>query len=291
MPRTTGPSGPEIGETVFADPAVKAAIENVITDMMDRVMRKVLVADPFDQEQHRRKKPPHAALVPDEIFLGSHFERRFVTPLGKVWEQLVQVLGQAKFGFAATDHEIRGRVRQGRLDRIHETLDRLELGPARGGAAPDWQRELAYIRKSRRGKSMDVRVICDVFIAESADGPGEAFEVKAAQPNSDQSKVSKEKLLKLYAMEPLQVSGAYYALPYNPYGRREDYGWTIPMRWFDMRSDPCVLIGDDLWDKVGGKGTYEVFLAIVQELGKAYHKRIREEYLGFSSASPELENP
>ena len=35
------------------------------------------------------------------------------------------------------------------------------------------------------------------------------FEVKAPLPNSDQSKVSKEKLLKLHAMEPLQVKGAY----------------------------------------------------------------------------------
>ena len=51
------------------------------------------------------------------------------------------------------------------------------------------------------------------------------------------------------------------------------------MRWFDMRSDPCVLIGDDLWNKVGGEGTYEVFVAIVRELGEAYHKRIHEEYL------------
>ena len=112
------------------------------------------------------------------------------------------------------------------------------------------------------------------------------FEIKAPQPNSDQTKVSKEKLLKLYAMDPPQVNGAYFALPYNPYGKREDYDWNFPMRWFDMHSDPCVLIGDGLWDKVGGEGTYEVFVAIVQELGEAYHKRIYEEYLGFSSAPP-----
>ena len=279
MPKAAGPDGPAIGETVFSDPAVKAAVEDVIIDMMNRVMEKVLVADPFDKDRLRREKPLYAALVPDEIFLGSHFERRFVTPFGKVWERLVQVLGQAKSGFAATDHEIRGRVRQGRLDRIHQTLDRLERGPKRGGAAPNWKKELAYVRECREGAFAEVRVICDVFIAASAAGRGEMFEVKAALPNSDQSKVSKEKLLKLHAMEPLQVDGAYYALPYNPYGRREDYDWKHPMRWFDMRSDPCVLIGDDLWNKVGGEGTYEVFVAIVRELGEAYHKRIHEEYL------------
>ena len=61
------------------------------------------------------------------------------------------------------------------------------------------------------------------------------------------------------------------------------------MRWFDMRSDSCVLIGDDLWDKVGGKGAYEVFVGIVRELGEAYHKRIYEEYLGLSAAPPHAE--
>ena len=287
MPKAAGPDGPAVGETVFSDPEVKAAVENVVTAMMNRVMDKVLNADPFDRERLRREKPLYAALVPDEIFLGSHFERRFVTPFGKVWERLVQVLGQAKSGFAATEHEIRGRVRQGRLDRIHKTLDRLERGPKRGGAAPNWKQELAYVQGCRKGKFADVRVICDVFIAASAEARGEMFEVKAALPNSDQSKVSKEKLLKLHAMEPLRVNGAYYALPYNPYGRREDYSWNHPMRWFDMRSDPCVLIGDDLWNKVGGEGTYEVFVAIVRELGEAYHKRIYEEYLGFPAAPPD----
>lgn len=274
---------------MFSDPKVKAAVEDVIISMMNRVMEKVLVTDPFDKDQFRQEKPLYAALVPDEIFIGSHFERRFVTPFGKVWERLVQVLGQAKSGFAATDHEIRGRVRQGRLDRIHETLDRLERGPEQGGAAPNWKKELAYVRKCRGGAFAETRVICDVFIAESAAERGEMFEVKAPLPNSDQSKVSKEKLLKLYAMEPRQVNGAYYALPYNPYGRREDYDWNPPTRWFDMRSDPCVLIGDDLWDKVGGKGAYEVFVGIVRELGEAYHKRIYEEYLGLSAAPPYAE--
>lgn len=38
--------------------------------------------DPFIKEKHHANKPLYAALVPDEIFKGSHFERRFVTPFG-----------------------------------------------------------------------------------------------------------------------------------------------------------------------------------------------------------------
>jgi len=66
---------------------MKKAIQGVIKNMMDRIMNKVLVEDPFIKEEHRAKKPLYAALVPDEIFKGSHFERRFVTPFGGAWEK------------------------------------------------------------------------------------------------------------------------------------------------------------------------------------------------------------
>ena len=65
---------------------VAGAITTIISDMMDRIMDKVMQTDPFIPENHRAAKPLYAALVPDEIFKGSHFERRFVTPFGNVWE-------------------------------------------------------------------------------------------------------------------------------------------------------------------------------------------------------------
>ena len=62
------------------------AINRVISELMERVMDRVLITDPFIKEKHRANKPLYSALVPDEIFKGSHFERRFVTPFGGVWE-------------------------------------------------------------------------------------------------------------------------------------------------------------------------------------------------------------
>ena len=59
---------------------------------MDRVIKKVTETDPFLPEEHKFKKPLYAALVPDEIFKGSHFERRFVTPFGTIWEKLAKAV-------------------------------------------------------------------------------------------------------------------------------------------------------------------------------------------------------
>lgn len=260
---------------------IKVAIQTVIKEMMDRVMNNVLVNDPFIEEDHRAKKPLYAALVPDEIFKGSHFERRFVTPFGNAWEKLAIVAADKGLGFGTKGHTVTGKVNAERLRRIQEVLDRLEH-PEKGKdrIRPNWKDELKYILAGKSDRVLPVTVICDVYVEDRANNKKYSFELKAPLPNSDQTKVSKEKILKLYCMEPIQVDGAYYALPYNPYGKKENYSWSFPARWFDMKHDEVVLIGDEFWEKIGGKGTYSAFINAVNEIGPEYKERIYREFLG-----------
>lgn len=256
------------------------AIQEVVKVMMDRVMNNVLVKDPFLPDVHKANKPLYAALVPDEIFKGSHFERRFVTPFGGVWESLAIVMAGHVLGMATKAHTVRGNVGQERLRRITEILNRLEhQEKGQQKFTPDWEKELAYILEGG-GNPIPTTVICDVFAENTKTGEKYAFELKAPLPNSDQTKVSKEKIFKLYAMEPRIITAAYYALPYNPYGKRENYAWSFPARWFNMKKDSVVLIGDEFWDKLGGPGTYQKFIEEINKLGKDYRLRIYQEYLG-----------
>ncbi len=264
---------------------MKKAIQSVIRSMMDRVMENVLINDPFLSDVHRAKRPLYAALVPDEIFKGAHFERRFVTPFGGVWEKLAVVAVQENLGHGETAKSITGTVPQERLRRISEVLNRLEhpdVGTKKRGhqrIRPDWEAELAYVLAGR-GRAIPVTVVCDVYAEYPSQNLRYAFELKAPLPNSDQTKVSKEKILKLYAMEPRVIDDAYYALPYNPYGKRENYDWSFPARWFDMRNDSVILIGNDFWDKIGGVGTYQAFIDAINEIGPTYKQRIYQEFLG-----------
>jgi hypothetical protein len=259
---------------------MKTAIQEVIKVMMDRIMEKVLITDPFIEEEHRAKRPLYAALVPDEIFKGSHFERRFVTPFGNAWQNLAVVAANAGLGHGTAEVRIDGAVKSERLRRITEILNRLEHSE-RGAKKiqPDWDNELAYILAGD-GESIPVSVICDVFAEDVENKKRYAFELKAPLPNSDQTKVSKEKILKLYSMEPCQIDEAYYALPYNPYGTRENYSWSFPARWFNMKEDKVVLIGEEFWEKIGGLGTYKAFIEAVNEIGREYKDRIYKEFLG-----------
>lgn len=269
---------------------MKDAIQSVIKLMMEGVMQKVLVEDPFLQEEHKAKKPLYAALVPDEIFKGSHFERRFVTPFGGVWEKLAIVAANKGLGYGAKGHTVTGKINAERLRRIQEVLNSLEHA-VRGKerVRPDWKKELAYILEGKNSKVIPVTVICDVYVEDRKKGKKYAFELKAPLPNSDQTKVSKEKILKLYSMEPRLVDGAYYALPYNPFGKRENYSWAFPARWFDMKNDEVVLIGDEFWERIGGLGTYKAFIDAVNEIGEGYKNRIYREFLGIEPPLASLE--
>src|SRR3972149_7013206 len=229
---------------------MKEAIQSVIKLMMERVLNTVLVEDPFVKEEHKAKKPLYAALVPDEIFKGSHFERRFVTPFGGVWEKLAIVAANKGLGYGEKGRTITGKVNAERLRRIQEVLNNLEHGvKEKKRIKPDWDNELKYILQGKSTKLIPVTVISDVYAEDKKNKKKYTFELKAPLPNSDQTKVSKEKMLKLYSMEPCQ-------------------------------NDRAVLIGDEFWEKIGGLGTYKAFIDAVNEIGKEYKDRIYREFLG-----------
>jgi len=260
---------------------MKEAIQSVIKSMMDRIMHKVLVEDPFIKEDHKAEKPLYAALVPDEIFKGSHFERRFVTPFGNVWEKLAIVAANKGIGYGEQKVSIKGQINSERLRRIQETLNILEHSEkGKKKVRPDWEKELKYILEGKSEKLIPTTVICDVYAEDKTKNKKYVFELKAPLPNSDQTKVSKEKILKLYSMQPVQIDEAYYALPYNPYGKRSDYAWSFPARWFNMKNDDVVLIGDEFWEKIGGTATYKAFITAINEISKDYKDRIYREFLG-----------
>ncbi len=153
---------------------------------------------------------------------------------------------------------------------------------------PNWDEEINYILEGS-GNLIPVTVICDVFIKNEKDGRKFAIELKSPLPNSDITKVSKEKLFKLYSMQHQVVTDAFFALPYNPYGKRENYSWSFPERWFRMKTDRNVLIGDEFWELIGGQGTYQMFVEEINELGLEYRHRIYREFLNIEPPSDDAE--
>lgn len=59
---------------------------------------------------------------------------------------------------------------------------------------------------------------------------------------------------------------AYLAFAYNPFISREAYNHPFTAQIMDLGAE--VLIGEEFWDKIGGKGTYMQLLDIIEEVKK-----------------------
>lgn len=98
--------------------------------------------------------------------------------------------------------------------------------------------------------------------------------IKTVKPNIDQTAEVKRDLLKLKLADP--TANVYYGLYYNPYGEnKSDYAWSPPKNIFNFNTNPCILIGKEYWDTLGGIGFYEELLAIAQRVGIATIQRIQ----------------
>lgn len=253
---------------------INEGINKVITEMMERVMNKVLFTDPFIKENHRLKKPLYAALVPDEIFKGSHFERRFVTPFGGVWEKLAQVVAQEYHGHCEMGKTITGQVGMERLRRIQEVLNRLESDNRQDiKTQRDWNEALKYILKGK-GQLLPTHVKCDIYIESERTNEIYAFLVKSNSPNRFQTKICKENVLKLLAMKDESVDNAYFTV-------LSDFNTELfSNQWFNFKNDDSLLIDKDFWELIGGKEVHHHLTSEIDTLSEIYKEQIYKEFLG-----------
>lgn len=248
---------------------MKALFRILVREMMAELMG-VLKKNPFDLEDMNSKRAFHI-LLPELVFRAAHVERRFVSRLGKLWERVAQVAGEWK-GYSRNYRKIEGTIGTKRLSRISDILE------GRFESAPNWEEEVGYVMEVD-GEPKEVLVTCDVFISSKAGEPGEAFELKSPKPNHDQGRAVRGNILTLYAMEPRQITDAYLGLPYNPYGAREDYKWRYITRFFDVKNDPRLLIGRELWEKVGRADAFDELMEVIREINTDFHQAIYQDCL------------
>lgn len=244
---------------------MKPRLEALVREMMVGLMA-ALDRNPFDLEDLNSKRAFHT-LLPELIFRAARVERRFVTRFGRLWERVARMIGEDAKGYAVNGRKIKGTIGKDRSSRI------LDVVNGRLSGTPNWEAELAYVLEVR-GKPDEVAVTCDVFISTDEGVPGSAFELKSPKPNKDQAKEARTRLLNLYAMEPRRITDAYFGLPYNPYGTRDDYEWPHIRRFFDVKNDPRLLIGDDLWETVGRREVFSELMEVIREIDTEFHQAI-----------------
>lgn len=238
----------------------KIEIINILESCIDRSLERV-----SKDSTHR---PFHEALLTKKLVSAAAFERSFSTSFGQgPIEKISMLLAVASGAAAERQKEIQANVNKGAVDEIERILSSLRSGEAK----PNWKKEISKVIAHKKGDFVVRRIISDLWIKR---GDEEIFiSIKTVKPNLDQTEIVKKDLLMLKAHDDKYKP--YLGLYYNPGGEnRIDYNWSLPGKIFNMKEDECVLIGNDYWDIVGGKGTYKKLLKVFEEVGAKTRKKL-----------------
>ncbi len=217
----------------------------------------------------KRAYPFHRLLFSDEAVLAARVERSVVTTMGDaLYPSLAKAIGEDQYTEVLTEHVVEGVVNDAACNMIEQIVTELRTPKSQRTTPrePDHETELSEVLNSPGGGQTSRAVTADLYIGDFADGPL-FIELKTPLPNLDVAAESKRKILYyLLIMERKGVCGAkgYLGLTYNPFLTREKYGHSFTKQIMDMNDQ--VLMGQEMWDLIGGEGTFAELLEIIDDV-------------------------
>lgn len=216
-----------------------------------------------------RAYPFHRLIFSEDAIRAAMTERSIVTNMGdSLYPGLAEIVARDRFQDVALNRAIDGELNDAACNLIEQIVTE-RRAPRRGNPnprTPNQPVEFVDIINSRGGGISVRSVTADLYVGDYTGGPL-FVELKTPRPNLDIAAESKRKML--YFLTMMQRQGregasAWLGLTYNPFGTREAYGHSFTRQIMDMDNE--VLIGSDLWDHLGGHGTFAELLEIINEI-------------------------
>ena len=220
-------------------------------------------------EDIRLAYPFHRLLFSEEAILGARVERSVVTSMGtRLYPSIARTIAEDRFNQVFTEHTIEGVVNDAACNMIDQIVTELRTPRRRRviPREPHHEDEISAVLNSPGGGRTSRAVTADLYIEDFHGGPL-FVELKSPLPNLDIAAESKRKILYyLLIMNRARATGAkaYLGLTYNPFIVREAYAHSFTKQIMDMEHQ--VLMGSELWDMIGGPGTYTELLEIIEDV-------------------------
>ena len=247
----------------------RATRERVTTMMKAWAETQAPKLQRWKEEDLSQSYPFHRLIFTNEDIAAARAERSIVTNMGNAfYPKLAEAIAQGRFNQVYLEHTIESELNDASCNLIEQIVTELRAPTRRRTVhrQPDQDTELNDILSSRGGGVSPRSVTADLYIGDFPDGPL-FVELKSPLPNLDMTAESKRKMMYFLAMmNRLGNEGAraFLGLTYNPFGARSDYDHPYTKRIMDMEKE--VLIGPELWDYIGGPGTYDELLEIIAEI-------------------------
>lgn len=239
--------------------------------------------DKWTPESLRLAYPFHRLLFSEEAILGARVERSVVTSMGtKLYPSIARTIAEDRYSQVFTEYTIEGEVNDAACNMIDQIVTELRTPKRRRETPrePCHVDEVSDILNSPGGGRTNRAVTADLYI-EDFDGGPLFVELKSPLPNLDIAAESKRKILYyLLIMDRKGETGAqaYLGLTYNPFIERDAYAHSYTKQIMDMERQ--VLMGSELWDLLGGTGTYTELLEIIEDV-HARLSTVRQTQLQF----------
>ena len=195
------------------------------------------------------------------------------------YEPVAIILAKERFKIAETQVEPGNKISLQAQQRIQTIMNGLSTAERN----PNKPLEIQEIREvCTSGELQDVKLTnVDVWL-ETHEGELFLIDFKTVKPNKSDFQKYKRTLLEWSAAEfvrnPHRDVNAIIGIPYNPYEPEPYQRWTLK-GMFDLKQD--ILIAEDLWDFIGGKGSYNELLDAFEQAGIELRNEIDEYFSRF----------
>jgi len=244
---------------------------------------KSVIRDKFHNYQATKEPahmPFHTALLGKDRLALYQFIHSLNTNFGTtIFEPVGVELAKNRFERVGRQIDVSCEISEEVLKEIDIIMDNLITADAK----PDKTYELNRIRQRlflgnrRRVKLTKVDLFCqnknDIYL----------FDIKTAKPNKGGFLEFKRTLLKWCAAVLTQNPDAniytLIAIPYNPYYPKPYSRWTMA-GMLDLQNE--LVVAEEFWDFLGGKGSYLHLLNIFEEVGVELREEIDNFFKNFN---------
>lgn len=213
-------------------------------------------------QELKRAYPFYPLFLSDNELLGFKKERSLTTKFGQgFYPELAKIVAEDTYNKVYREHKVLGDLNSAASDMLEQIVTELRHKQR----TPNHSQELADILASKGGGISERVAICDVFIEDFSSGPL-CLEIKGPTPNLDTASGAKRNLLYFQAIMHRQGKGnaqAYLGFYYNPWVNRASYSHWATKQIMDLDSE--VLMGAELWELIGGPGTFDEILPIIEQ--------------------------
>jgi len=215
----------------------------------------------------------------DRMALYSFIQSLNTTFGTSIYEPVAIALAEGRFKRAEAQVKPHSRI----SSEAHRQIQTIMDGLTTAGRDPNKPVETQEIRSvCQRGTMNSVRLTqVDIWL-ESHDGKLFLIDLKTVKPNISGFQGHKRTLLEWVAAELAENESAdihtMIGIPYNPYEPEAYKRWTM-RGMFDIPNE--ILVADELWDFIGGEGTYQNLLDSFEAAGIELRPEIDEYFARF----------